>query len=627
MNGIYAQSSLDTVRLTQKQALIISDSIFIPKKDTIIFISDTISYRVYDNKYVLSDGFYDSVYAVARQSRVTKELYNLLINSNPTQGGITDTEPVKSESFFEEFEGKTINSIQFVTVDILGGDINDTTRKAQSSIGELSNQLHQNTRKNVIKKHLLFNIRDKVDPFEVADTERVIRSLAYIEDIRIKLKIDPDDTNGVIVTVISKDRFPWSPDLSIDENSAFRVGFINQNILGTGNEFGVGYLYAKNDVPSHGFDAQYTIRNVDDSFIDATLFVSDNYRGKSKGITFSRNFVSPDIKYNGEATFEHVQPIRDLVFADSLYEENFSIERKSYDIWAARSFLLQERRSLSLALRLDHDNFSERPIVQIDSNEIYHNHHFLVGAVSFSQINFLKTKNILSFNITEDVPVGYLFSFLLGKDWTEFGTRNYRGFLGSFSTYNKKKGYFLFDLESGYFLRDDFKTNVIFQFKGRHFTPLIDLNGAYSRIFTRFYFFNGNRLSIPESQSLVGENRIRSIEGNQIEGDRVISLSSEYVVFQPWYFYGFRFATYAHLGIGHVQESRISTPFSETYYNFGGGVRIRNESLVFNTFEFRVSIFPEPPIEGQVFYFKVNLSAPRFFESPTVKKPRIVGLD
>ncbi|MEO1255414.1 MAG: hypothetical protein AAFY41_11100, partial [Bacteroidota bacterium] len=346
-----------------------------------------------------------------------------------------------------------------------------------------------------------------------------------------------------------------------------------------------------------------------------------------KGVTFRKGFISPAIKYYGEATFEHVQPILDLEFADSLYERNFNVDQTSYDIWGARSFSLGERKNISAALRLDHDNFSKRPQVKADSNIIYQNRHVLVGGLSFSKINYLKTKNILSFNITEDIPVGFIYSIFIGNDYTEFGTRPYKGFETIYSTYDARFGYFLFDLQAGRFSLNKESFNQTIQFDGRHFTPLYDLGNAYARIFTRFHYFQGNRLSIPLAQSLAVENRIRNIEGNQIAGDRLVTLTSEYVVFQPWYFYGFRFATYGHIGIGHVSESRSLTPYANTYLAFGGGLRIRNENLVFNTFELRFSLFPNAPLESQFFSFKVSLSAPRFFRSPNISKPKIIGLD
>lgn len=625
--GFNAEAQSKAVRLKKNQVLVIADSLYIPKKDTTLFLPQQVEYSVYDNKYILSDNFYDSIYNVAKKNRVTKELFDLLVTNRTAQKPIENKEPKESESFFEPFAGKRISTINYTSVDLFGGSVNDTTLKASSSVGKLTNELHKSTSNSVIEKHLLFEIGDLVDPFDFADSERIIRSLPYIEDARIIVTYDPNNLGSVRADVIVKDRFPWTIDLSSDENSGYRVGFTNQNILGTGNEFGVGYLLNRNEVPTHGYDAHYTVRNIKNSFINGTVFVSDNYLGKSKGISFKRNFLSPNIKYFGEATFEHVEPIRDLIFADSLYEKDFQIDRKSYDLWAGRAFKISKRKSINTALRLQHDKFDQRPAVQIDSNVIYQNHHFLVGAISYNKINFLKTKNILSFNITEDIPVGFLYAILVGKDWTEFGERNYRGFQMSYSAYNKRFGYFLTNFESGYFTMADKRSNQVYQFDGRHFTPLFDLGAAFSRIFTRFHYFSGNKLSIPYSQSLATQNRIRSIEGNQIRGNRLISLTTEYVVFQPWYFYGFRFATYGHLGVGNVQETRIENPYNKTYFTMGGGVRIRNESLVFNTFDFGLSMFPNAPTEGQFFYFKVSLSTPQFFQSPNVRKPKIVGLD
>ncbi len=622
----FAQKST-TINLKQNQILVVADSLVVARNDTTILLPKGTEYQVYDNKYVLSDGFYDSVYSVAQRNKVTKELYNLLITNKPPENGIKNRDPVRSEAYFEAFEGKTITSIKYIPVDLFGGSVNDTTLEARSSIGKLSNKLHKDTKKEVIFKHLLFEIGDEVNAYEIADTERIIRSLKYIEDSKIILKVNPRELNTVEATVIVKDRFPWSIDASLDSNDALRLGFTNQNILGTGNEFGVEYLRHGEELPMHGYDAHYTVRNIENTFIDGTVYFSDNYLGKSKGLTFERNFISPETKYYGEATIEHVEPITNLVFADSIYEEDFQIDRKSYDLWGARSFLLGNRKNISAAVRLQHDNFSERPTVQTDSNTIYHDHHFLVGALSYSKVNFLKTRNILSFNITEDVPVGFIYSVIFGRDWTEFGERDYRGIRTIYSTYNKGAGYFLVNLESGYFQMNNKKTNRVFQLDGRHFTPLFDLGAAYSRIFTRFHYFNGDDLSIPIAQSLQGENRISSIEGNQISGNRLFTLTSEYVVFQPWYFYGFRFATYGHLGVGHVRETRNFDPYSKTYYTMGGGIRIRNESLVFDTFEFRISLLPNAPTEGKFFYFKVSLSAPQFFKSPIVGKPKVVGLD
>lgn len=617
----------DTLKITKKQAVVLGDTIIIPTSDTTLIISDGIEYEVFNNRYLLSHYFYDSIYAAAQKSKITKELYNLLITSKPPSNSEIKNDPKKSEDYFEAYRGKSISEIEFVSVEIFSGSVNDTTITSNSSIIKFCNKMHNDTRDAVVRKHLLFAIGDKVDPYEIADTERVIRSLSYIEDAKVELKIDPNNTENVRAIIVTKDRFPWSGDLDVDSDQGAIFKFTNKNILGTGNEFGVGYWSSFDNTPIHGFDAQYSIRNIHNSFVDGTVFVSDNFLGKSKGISFRRGFISPQIKYLGEATIEHVQPIQDLIFADSIYENNSDVDRKSYDLWGARSFQISSRTNITMALRLNHDNFLERPAVKADSNITFHNHHLLLGALTYSKINFLKTKKIQTFNITEDVPVGFIYSVLIGKDWTEFGVRNYRGLRTSYSMYSGTFGYGLFNLESGSYLLPNQKINKIVKIDMRHFTPLFTLGKADTRIFSRLSFFDGDRLSVPLSQSISGENRLRNINGNELNGNRLLTISSELVMFQPWYFYGFRFATLANVGIGHVRENRIENPYKQTFLSLGAGIRIQNESLVINTFEMRISVFPNPPPEGDVFNLRITLAAPTFFQALNIGKPKIVGLE
>ncbi len=623
---IASTQTIDTLRLVDNDIILINGDVIIADKDTIILIPHGTRYQFVNNRYLLNKGFYDSVYSKAQKNRITKELYNLLIVQRPPTDPQKTKKPVKSESFFEAFEGKTIRKIEFIPVDILGGNVNDTTIKARSRIGKLSNSFHNDTRKRVINNHLLFSIGDNVDPYELADSERIIRSLAYIEDVRIKLVLNAEDIETVNALVIYKDRFPWNANFSLNSQRALNLGFTNRNILGTGHEFGVGYLYNGKETPNHGYDLHYTIRGIQNTFIDGTVYASDNYLGKSTGISFNRDFVSPEIKYYGEVTLERVQAIDDLVFADSLFEEDFHSDRLTYDLWAGRSFEVGERSSINLATRLQHDNYFERPEVQMDSNEFYHDHHLLLGALSYNKITFLKSRNILSFNITEDIPEGYLISFLYGRDWNEFDPRTYRGIRANYSNYTKV-GYITMNFEAGYFKNQGIVRNDILEFSTRYFSPLIGIKNTTARIFTRLYYFNGDNLSIPQSQTLAGLNRIQNIRGEQIRGEQVFTISNEFVVFQPWYFYGFRFATYAHAGIGLVKETRSIFNYNQKYPNFGGGLRIRNESLAFNTFEFRFSVYPNPPEEGAIFTFNITINTPSFFGSPNIRKPRVVGLN
>jgi len=621
-----ASAQTSEVQLKANQIVLIADSVIVAKNDTTIYIPSGTKYQLVNEKYVVDKDFFSKVYSKAQKSRVTRELYNLLITERPPSEPLKQTSPVSSESFFKVFEGKTIKNIAFHSVPVVSGNVNDTSVAATSSFAKFSNKYHRNTKVQIIENHLLFYVGDKVNPFDIADSERIIRSLRYIEDVRIKLVINPEDIETVDALVIYKDRFPWSPTLSIDGTELLQIGFTNRNILGTGNEFAATYLFNRRQLPNHGYALSYTRRNIDNTFIDGTVYTSDSFLGKSVGLSFQRDFVSPQIKYYGEATLERVQPIDDLIFADSIYAEDFQSDRLTYDLWSGRAFQVGQRSNINFALRLQHDNYADRPTVRQDSNEVFHDHHLLLGALSYSKINFLKSKNILSFNITEDIPEGFLISILYGRDWNEFDPRTYRGARANYANYTDF-GYFNLNFEGGFFRNQGISRNGVIELNLRYFSPLLDVGKAYSRIYTRFFFFDGERLSIPQSETLEGVNRIRNLDGEGIRGERVMTFSADYVVFQPWYWYGFRFAPYGHGAVGYVRESNTELPYSRTYSSLGAGIRIRNESLAFDTFDFRFSFFPDPPIDSNFFSFRFTLSAPSLFGAPNIRKPRVVGVD
>ncbi len=619
-------SQVDTVNVLRSEIVVFQDSVFIPDQDTVLLLPHGIAYQIKNNQYARSDIFYDSLRSKAYKSKVKKELYKLLVTQRPPQDVLINRDPVKSESFFKAYEGKRIQLIKIVRVDMFSGSVADTTSGQTTSLEKVANKLHYGTRNHVIIKNLLFTTGDLVDPFQIADGERVIRSLPFIQDARIQLALDPKGLDTVDVYIIIKDRFPWSLSVDIGGLEKFKLGIANKNLLGTGNEIRLRYLHNEGETISKGYDVSYTWRNIHRSFIDFTAFIAKNYNLEGRGLLLKKDFVSPEIKYGGEATIEYTTRYRDLVFADSTYVQEASISKENYDLWVARSFQISKRRNLSLALRFFKDDFISRPLVRPDSNDLFHNRDAVLASISFTKLNYLKTKNILSFNITEDVPIGYIHSLVAGRDWAEFGDRYYLGWQSGFARHFDT-GYFAFNFEAGTFFSKNRTTNNVLEFRLGYMTPLLELGKSSVRSFFKLNYFLSNNLTIPISRSLKTNERIRNIDGRGLSGQTLLSGTLESALFLPWYFYGFRFAPYLFTDFGFVQESRIRQPFSNFFYGIGSGIRIRNESLVFDTFEIRAVFFPQVPEDGNRIGIAFSASRPILFDRLRVNKPKLVALD
>jgi hypothetical protein len=623
-NLLFSQS--DRRKTIRNQYLITTDTLENDNNHhTIPEDSDSIDI-LHAARHLKSQQFYDSLYAKASKSKITKELYKLLVTSRPAPIENVDYDKsFRSESFFEPFVGKEIEKIQFIKIDI-EGTVYDTSKVSQSIIGRTTDRAHKNTARVVIKRNLLFKVGDKVEAFNFSDSERLLRSLRYLEDARIVISSSRLDPEKVTVIVITKDRFPWSLTGSGITNNGYRVDLLNRNVLGTGNELNAGFRHSRVGIPHDGYDLTYTFRNIKSSFINASIFLANNHLRKGVGIDIKRDFISPAIKYQGEVIVERTENTEDFVFADSLYAQNFKTKNYLHDLWLARSFDLGDRRNIGASVRTRHVHYNERPLVKIDSNEFYQNSSLLLGSFFYSKINYLKSQNIYSFNITEDIPVGHFYSVIFGRQWTEFGPRIYAGIGTSNSVYTKF-GYLQLNTDIGSFIKDGMFQNRIIELNSVYITPLINLGNTTSRVYLRMNIFDGQDLSIPVTRSLSENDGFRDFEGLQLRGNRVISINLEAIFFTPVFFYGFRIAPFGYIDHGYVKESRIELPYERLYSGIGGGLRIKNEGLVFNTFEIRFTHFPNFPENGQTYALEFSFTTPRLFRSPNVRKPKLPAIE
>jgi hypothetical protein len=617
--------SVDTVRVRANEVLILPDTIYIPQQDTLFLLADTLKYKVKDNPYYRSDTFYDSLRAKTYRNFVTRELYKLLIRP-PAQDVYESDKVVRSEQYFIPYNGKTIRKIRVSHVALLDGNVQDTTQKATTHLGRIMSFMHTSTRSSLVLQNMLFKEGDRVDAYLVADSERILRELAFIEDARIHFLNDPEKEDEVSATVVIKDRLPWNFNISFDSFSKYKVRLGNRSILGTGNQLWAEYLRNSDEIPNNGYNFLFESRYLGNSFTRITLEWADNWQVQKKVVRITKDFVSPKIKYGGEISIGEEARKVEPVFLDSTLE--YDIHYQFQDIWAGRAFALSgssHRKTLMVGLRYLHHDFLERPEVKIDSNVRYQNRQLWLSSLSLQKINYMKTRYILAYGITEDVPVGYTYGLLYGKDYTEFETRDYWGGQIRLAHYFPALGYFLFTGHAGTFWNgDEFKDSIL-KFRLGYFTPLLRMGKTNVRNFVQLYYNIGKNLSPPETFNI--ENFIRDLSGNHTHGNTIFSAQFESVCFLPWYIYGFRLASFFSLDVGQVQENRNQVHIQDFITGIGGGVRIRNESLVFRTLELGVKYFPVTLPESSHWSVDVSFTLPILFEGLTSFKPEIISLD
>lgn len=620
LDSSFAQE--DSVRIAENQALILNDTIIVPQSDTIYLVPAGEGYETISKSRLKSQLFFDSLQSKSKQSKVTDRLFKLLVDYRKPEDVLKADEPVRSETYFEDLSGKRIRNINYVNVDLFGGSVRNTEKRAGSEIQKFANQFHIKTQFFVIRKHLLFKTGDTINEFKMADSERIIRSLPFIRDVRIETILIDSLPEQVDVLIVVRDRLSWSLNTNFSGTNKYNVGLRNNNVAGTANEVSGAFRHYDIAVPENGYETSLIFRNIQKSFIDFTIYAENTYQRERYGILISKNFLSPLQKYNGEILIDRV--------TQNIYPPEWDtiqyFERNRLDSWLSRSFTIDTRLNFGLSGRYVNHQFFERPGVLTDSNEVYHNRQTVLSSIFLSRTNFYKTRNILSFNITEDVPVGFISSVVFGRNWSEFRSHYYSGLSMGAGTFTKL-GYLKADIRVGTFFSKVENKNMIFNSSLGYFSPLIKLGRSHLRTFIRANYFRSRDLSIPFSRSLINPTGIRDLTGINVQGNNAFNGTFETVLFLPSYFYGFQFAPFFYSDLGIVEENRISEPYNNLYNNIGLGLRTKNENLIFDALEFRISYFPNYPENGESFTFHFAFTKPIFFRSFNVTKPIILAYD
>lgn len=614
----YAQSTRDTLHLKSSEILILSDSVFAPDHDTIIVVPKG-KYKVKNNPYKTSREFYDRLNAKSHQNKVTGSLFDLLyVNPKTPSSQDPEKNSRSSSSAFEAYEGMIISKIRLRHVDVLEGSVNDTSRVASTGLAKIANTLHVNTWKRVIRNSLLISEGQTIDPYLLADNERILRRLPYVQDARIYVKSMDQGTEVVIVV---QDRIAWGNRADIDALQDFKFTLSNRNILGSGKFASAGWVYNTNYQPDHGFELRVGGQNIRNTITNWNINYTKIGEHSEWGGAVQKEFVAPEIKYGGGLDIRQIND--STVSLDGEEINNGAYQLNYQDFWLGRSFQLPsafERKNLVIAARVLHRQFAEQPHVSADSNSLYYNRLLALTEISLSNQKYLKTNYINAIGISEDVPIGYRFSFITGRDFNEFFQQNYYGLHLFWAFYIKNFGYLLASQEVGAFDRDSL-TNGAYASKINYFSPLFELGRFHLRNFAKLAYSQGVGQKPYRHISL--RNKIKDINEAETVGNNTFTVGVESVLFTPWYFYGFRFAPFVHYNLGEIWDTRQVDKSSTSFRGFGGGMRIRNESLAFSTIELRCTHYHRGPLE-ESFLFSVNATVPITFGEIFKYKPRMI---
>src|SRR5690606_34317158 len=155
---------------------------------------------------------------------------------------------------------------------------------------------HTPTRYNALIRNLYLGRGDTLSPFLVADNERFIRTLPYIQEARIEVR--PGATgDSVDLNIVVKDVFAYSAQTKGIGTERQNIGVSAINLLGTGQKAGVNFLHDLERRRRTGWEIFYAYQNLGGSFIDLSVLYSrinpNIYDGSEDEQTFQLEFHRP----------------------------------------------------------------------------------------------------------------------------------------------------------------------------------------------------------------------------------------------------------------------------------------------------------------------------------------------
>lgn len=581
-----------------------------------IFQSDTLTFKKQEQ-------FYDSLKYKANRRKLTGWLYDFLISTPRTN---VDKRELAFD-YFNQYEGKVIAKINIQGLDVFGPTINDTTRKAKSWIERTANTIHTKSNLKTIRKQILFNVGDLIDPDIMIENERIIRQLPYIKDVRFFVEQDSLYAGFVNVTVLTKDRFSFGMSGGVSGTSSGDLELYNKNIFGIGHEFSIKFVGHIKREPYLGIETTYEINNIGGKFVDLQLGYLNTFRKEGYTFDLDKSFLTQDVKWGYGAHTTRMMRTDRISDTDPVELED-PIDLSYYSAWLGRSFPLRSKSNLNsqfvLSAGLHSINFFMEPDTDPDNLHFFSDRTLYMTSLTFSHRQYIQDQLVYSYGITEDIPIGFKNAISYGYDANQFGDRHYLHLLTSLGKrISNKKGYLFTEAEiGGYFNKSRFEEGLIAGNLG-FISKLKAAGQKQMRSFANLDYTLGIRRFEIEKLTFDRESQIRGFRSDIATGTQRLTLKLEHVILFPKQFYKFNIAFFSFADLGVIgPNNRII--FKEDYYSgIGVGLRLHNENLVFETFRLRLAFYPFHPNDVNFIGFILDEQSKQRYNSfePTSPEP------
>lgn len=579
-------------------------------------------------------------------NRPLKTLLNHVIENLKKEPSKKDSSliPKTNEAAFAPYEGLFIRNIIIERIPF-GVSIGDTSKRLINSLTNLANDLHHLTKTKVIKRNLFFKKGQPLKPFLMADNERYLRQLLYLQDAEFFIARTAPGSDSVDVFVEIKDVFSLGGAINSLGLKQTSLELREDNFAGSGNAAVLYTLFDDKRKNNFAFGGEYNNRNVGGSFINTKIGYQSFYPaiyGPKEDNNYYIDFYKPLVNRYMKWTYELSASYHNtshLYNNDSVYLSDIRYSYYNIEAWSgyninAQHFTTEEEtnkfRKL-IGIRYLDQKFLEVPQkYQSVYDWKYQTIKAALATLTFYRQNFYKTQYIYGFGRNEDIPEGLLMSITSGYTKRQEAKRPFLGFNFESYHFNKKRNYLSYKIAAEGYLNHSSVEDLNFLgsiFYFDHLKPIgakwkqrfflnFDLAQQVNTIFNQPLFAN-SQFGLPEYGNEMTDNQ-------RIGGSLRSTAKIESEFFSPWSVVAFRFAPFAFGNVGVFSPYQYKTKVLSAV---GGGIRTRNESLVFGTIELKAYYFPTKNFHNESFRFSISTNVIFKYNTQFLKKPDFIQIN
>lgn len=550
----------------------------------------------------------DSVFFLAKKTGLLGKIGKSVSVNNPNIG-IPEDGYLKNAADFEPYRGKIIRHIQIRKIGF-NKSVNDTSYNVKNIFNDLGDALHTSTKKKIILHNLFFSSGDLLYPNLLADNEKLLRDLSFLQDAKLVIEKIAGNKDSVDIIVYAKDIFPIGGSLGEATTNMAKFEMNDDNLFGSGNRIQIQHLIEAKRTPSYGMGIEFLKRNIGGSFVNMAFgyqnqnpaFNSGRREEKSMYIKADLPLVSPYHSITGGLEIAS-NKTQNLYIDDSTYSLHYQYNYRIIDGWIGYNigakkqlkYNFSSRLKKILSIRGVSRDFLTVPKIQTSQYDSrYTNLNSILSSYTIFEQDFYHTNFVFGFGRNEDLPEGFNLSFTGGWTLRNNVERLYFGAEYERSYFNRKGSYLNYILKFGGYYNAGKLTDLSFLASVQSFTRLRKIRN--SKWFTR-HFFSGS-FTQQINTYLNDPLRLSSIYGvpllrnPETKSSGRYTINAETVFYNTWKFFGFSFAPFGFTNISFLKNFGQFNFKGDFYGALGAGVRTRNENLVFGTMEMKAYYFP-----------------------------------